>query len=183
MSPLRLTGSTSGYSQLDAPAIAGDQTFTLPSTGGTLDRLNRAGNILQVVNATYSTNTTSSSSTFADTGLTATITPTSATSKILVLACQAGCGKNGGNTRLYLRLLRGATTIADFERMAGYTNSSADNFIGACSVAYLDSPATTSSTTYKTQLASQNNSSPVYVNLADGGVNSTSTITLMEIAA
>jgi hypothetical protein len=35
MSPLRLTGSTSGYSQLDAPAIAGDQTFTLPGTGGT----------------------------------------------------------------------------------------------------------------------------------------------------
>jgi len=36
MSPLRLTGSTSGYSQLDAPAIAGDQTFTLPGTGGTI---------------------------------------------------------------------------------------------------------------------------------------------------
>jgi hypothetical protein len=36
MSPLRLNGSTSGYSQLDAPAIAGDQTFTLPGTGGTI---------------------------------------------------------------------------------------------------------------------------------------------------
>ena len=84
MSPLRLNGSTSGYSQLDAPAIAGDQTFTLPGTGGTIDRLNRAGNILQVVNGTYSTQTTSSSSTPADTGLTATITPTSASSKILV---------------------------------------------------------------------------------------------------
>jgi len=53
MSPLRLTGSTSGYSQIDAPAVAGDQTFTLPGTGGTLDRLNRAGNVLQVVNATF----------------------------------------------------------------------------------------------------------------------------------
>lgn len=36
MSPLRLTGSTSGYSQLNAPAVAGDQTFTLPGTGGTI---------------------------------------------------------------------------------------------------------------------------------------------------
>ena len=36
MSPLRLNGSTSGYSELEAPAIAGDQTFTLPGTGGTI---------------------------------------------------------------------------------------------------------------------------------------------------
>jgi len=36
MSPLRLNGSTSGYSQIDAPAVAGDQTFTLPGTGGTI---------------------------------------------------------------------------------------------------------------------------------------------------
>ena len=43
-----------------------------------------SGKVLQVVNATYSTYTSTSSSTFADTGLTATITPTSATSKILV---------------------------------------------------------------------------------------------------
>ena len=183
MSPLRLNGSTSGYSQLDAPAIAGDQTFTLPGTGGTIDRLNRAGNILQVVNGTYSTQTTSSSSTPADTGLTATITPTSASSKILVIVNQAGCGKETNNTYMRLRLLRGATVISHFERSGGYTNSSAANYFGACSVCYLDSPATTSATTYKTQLDSSLNVAIVLVQCNEGGITTMSTITLMEVAA
>ena len=141
-----------------------------------------AGGVIQIVNGTYSTNTTSASSTFSDTGLTATITPTSTLSKILVIVNQSGCGKNASNTRLYLRLLRDSTTIANFERMAGYTASTADSFIGSCAINYLDSPSTTSSITYKTQFASQNNSSVVYVNLADGGIGSTSTITLMEVS-
>ena len=179
MSPLRLTGSTSGFSQLDAPAIAGDQTFTLPSTGGTLDRLNRAGNILQVVNATYSTQVSNSTNTYADTGLTATITPASSSNKILVIVNQAGCGKDTSNTALLLRLLRGATSIAVFETTAAATNSSAVNLIGACSICYIDSPATTSATTYKTQLRGDANAAAVYVQYA----SSISTITLMEVAA
>jgi hypothetical protein len=89
MSPLRLTGSTSGYSQLDAPAIAGDQTFTLPSTGGTLDRLNRAGNVLQVQNV-YHTSTTQLTSSGALHELTSSLriafTPISAAS-MLYLEC------------------------------------------------------------------------------------------------
>jgi len=183
MSALRLTGSTSGYSELTPPAIAGDQTFTLPGTGGTLDRLNRAGNILQVVNATYSTQTTSSSSTFADTGLTATITPTSASSKVLVLVNQTGCGKETTNTYLGLNLLRGSTIISNFERSGGATSSVAINYFGACSACYLDSPATTSATTYKTQFASLANTATVYVQVSEGGTASMSTITLIEVAA
>jgi hypothetical protein len=179
MSALRLTGSTSGYSELTPPAIAGDQTFTLPGTGGTLDRLERAGNILQVVNATYSTETTSSSSTYADTGLTATITPTSASSKILILASQVGCGKATNNTNLRLRLLKSSTQLIIFEQGAGSNGGVADNFIGSCSTCYVDSPATTSATTYKTQLASSGNNALVYVQAN----STTSTITLVEVAA
>lgn len=179
MSPLRLTGSTSGYSQLDAPAVAGDQTFTLPGTGGTLDRLNRAGNILQVVNATYSTPASSSSVTYADTGLTASITPTSTSSKILVIVNQAGCGKDTNNTNLGLKLFRGSTELCKFEHSAGYTNTATASFIGSCSVCYLDSPSSTSSTSYKTQFASLG--SVVAVRIQDN--NSVSTITLMEVAA
>ena len=182
MSPLRLTGSTSGFSQLDAPAIAGDQTFTLPSTGGTLDRLNRAGNVLQVVNATYSTQVSNSSSTYVNTGLTATITPTSASSKILVLVNQVACGKESNNTSLRLRLLRGGTEIIVFEKYAGYNNTTASNYSAACSTCYLDSPATTSATTYYTQFASSNNVAAVYVQASDSG-SPASTITLMEVAA
>jgi hypothetical protein len=183
MSALRLTGSTSGYSEITPPAIAGDQTFTLPGTGGTLDRLNRAGNILQVVNVAYSTEATSSSSTFADTGLTATITPSSSSNKILVLVNQNGCFKSTNDTQIRLRLLRAATNILDFERLAGYTNSVASSGVGSCSLCFLDSPATTSATTYKTQFASANNNAEVRVQINSGGAPSSSTITLLEVAA
>jgi len=178
MSPLRLTGSTSGYSEIDAPAVAGDQTFTLPGTGGTLDRLNRAGNVLQVVNATYSTSTSSSSATFADTGLTATITPTSASSKVLVLVNQAGVYKQTSNLSILLRLLRGSTNVLDFETVAANTGSTAQNGVGSASACYLDSPATTSAVTYKTQFASSSGST-AFVQTSSAA----STITLLEIAA
>ena len=177
--PLRLNGSTSGYSQLDAPAIAGDQTFTLPGTGGTIDRLNRAGNILQVVNASFNTATETTTSTFVDTGLTASITPSSSSSKILVLVSQSGVYKKTSNTITSLRLLRGATSILGFEQDAGYTNSTADNRVGAATCCFLDSPSSTSSVTYKTQFCSANNSATVGVQ----GSNGASTITLMEVAA
>jgi len=179
MSILRLTGSTSGYSQITPPAIAGDQTFTLPGTGGTLDRLNRAGNILQVVSATYATSVSSSSSTYADTGLTASITPTSATSKILVLVNQVGNRKTTSNTYTGLQLLRGSTILMTIEAGAGYTNDTSTNSVGACSCCYLDSPATTSSVTYKTQFSSVANTAAVTVQVG----NEPSTITLLEVAA
>jgi len=176
MSPLRLNGSTSGYSQLDAPAIAGDQTFTLPGTGGTLDRLNRAGNILQVVNATTSTGVSATSSTYVDTTLAATITPTSASSKILITVHQNGVGKTNDNYA-GLRLLRASTQIALMDITAGYTGTATANRIGSVSIEYLDSPNTTSAVTYKTQLNSDTSNSSVQINSA------VSTITLMEVAA
>ena len=139
------------------------------------------GSVIQTVNATTSTETSSSSSTLADTTLTASITPTSATSKILVLVNQGGCGKNSNNTKLQLKLLRGSTVIQDISGFAGVTDTTATNFFGNLTSCYLDSPATTSSTTYKTQFASGQNNANVFVQAASSGVNSTSTITLLEI--
>jgi hypothetical protein len=141
-----------------------------------------AGSVLQVVNATTSTESSSQSSTYADTTLTATITPKFSTSKILVLVNQGGCGKNANNTKLQLKLLRGSTVIQDISGFGGVTDTTATNFFGNLTSCYLDSPATTSSTTYKTQFASGQNSQTVYVQASSSGVNSTSTITLMEIA-
>jgi len=183
MSPLRLTGSTSGYSQLDAPAVAGDQTFTLPGTGGVIDRLNRAGNVLQVVNGNTAAYASTAGSTFIDTNLTATITPTSSSSKILILINQAGIAKFSNNTSIMLQLLRGATSILTFEEGAAFTNTTAYNVVGAASACYLDSPATTSATTYKTQFASRANLSGVSVQTYITTQNANSTITLLEIAA
>ena len=137
------------------------------------------GKVLQVVQGTLATVVSSSSSTYADTGLTATITPTSATSNILVIVNHTGCGKATGDTSLGLRLLRGSTEIDVFEVSAGATSSAATNVIGGVSTAYLDSPSTTSPVSYKTQLASGSNIATVFVqnNSCNG------TITLMEIAA
>jgi hypothetical protein len=176
---LRLLGSTSGYSEIQAPAAAGDQTFTLAGTGGVLDRLERTGNILQVVNATYSTLTSSATSTWIDTGLTASITPTSASNKVLVLISQNGCAKDTNNTFLTLKLLRGSTDVIVIEGQASFNGVTTANSIGSISTAYLDSPATTSSVTYKTQFRSGGNATKVEVQAS----SSTSTITLLEVAA
>jgi hypothetical protein len=143
-----------------------------------------AGQVLQVVNATYATSTTRSSNTFADTGLTASITPKFATSKILVFVNMCGCGKRTNNTSLALKLLRNSTDILKIDENGGYTDNTNRIEIGSISATYLDSPATTSSTTYKVQFASNGNNALVQINdyyNSDG--NTTSTITLMEIAA
>ena len=142
------------------------------------------GKVLQVVNATYSTVAANSTSTYADTGLTATITPSAATSKILVFANQAGMRKSNGNAEnaVSVRLLRGATEIVgDFAGLAGYQSNAAVLYIGnAASVTYLDSPNTTSATTYKTQFKNGG------ANAAEVSVqqnSAVSTITLIEIGA
>ena len=137
-----------------------------------------AGSVLQVVQGTYSTQVSSSSSTYADTGLTATITPKFATSKILVSVMHTACNKANSDTFLTLRLLRNSTSIAVFETAGGYTGNASPIYFGACGIDYLDSPATTSATTYKTQLRSDSNTSSVSI----GYNNSVQTITLMEIA-
>lgn len=94
MSPLRLSGSTSGFSQLDAPAVAGDQLFTLPGTGGVVDTRNRAGNVIQVVNyqtgavatgtTTIPADDTIPQNTEGTEFMTLAITPTSASNKLLI---------------------------------------------------------------------------------------------------
>lgn len=137
------------------------------------------GKVLQVVNATISTTATSSSSTYADTGLTATITPTSASSKILVLVSQNGIQKAVQDTFVKLRLLRGASQILEFEVQAANTGTTTTNEIGASGANYLDSPATTSATTYKTQFA--NGAAAGFVRVQNGVCSSS--ITLMEIGA
>jgi hypothetical protein len=135
------------------------------------------GKVLQVVAATYAVETSSSSSTYADTGLTATITPTSATSKVLVLMTQNGVLKDTNNTDVRMKMFRGATEISFFT--AADTNTSTRNNIGTVGISYLDSPATTSATTYKTQFISSSNNAVVRVQ----GGSSTSSIVLLEIGA
>ena len=159
---------------LPATAVSGEIL-----TAAYVNDLRGAFRVLQVVNASYATQTASSTNAYVDTGLTATITPQSATSKILVLVNQAGCLKEINNTRMQLKLVRGATDIINIELYGGFTSSTATNAFGSCSTSYLDSPATTSATTYKTQFMSQADNQQVIVQTGGGR----STITLMEISA
>lgn len=138
-----------------------------------------AGKVLQVVSATYSTQVSTSSDSFTDTGLTATITPKFATSKILILVDQNSVGKDTSNTGVNIILQRNGSNISGrFGFVAGYTNSTATNNIGSSSINYLDSPATTSAVVYKTQFSSN---SPLASAIVQQ-FGAMSTITLMEIA-
>jgi len=152
-------------------------------TAAQLNDLRGAFRVLQVVTAATATAATNSTSTMADTGLTATITPQSASSTILVIVNQGGCGKNTGSAfnALALRLLRGATTLSDFASGMADNSTDSKNYIGTISIHYLDSPATTSATTYKTQFRNSGNNGASVV-VQNGSAN-TSTITLMEISA
>lgn len=136
------------------------------------------GKVLQVVTATYSTSTSNSSTTYADTGLTATITPTLSTSKVLVLVFHNGITKTAAVNyqQMAIKLFRGATEIL-LSAGIDYTATATDASTTWCA-SLLDSPATTSATTYKTQF---NSAGVASVTIQNG--SSTSTITLLEIGA
>jgi hypothetical protein len=135
------------------------------------------GKVLQVINATTTTGVSNATSTYVDSNLTATITPTLATSKILVIAFLDV--QKDDNTFVKTRLLRGATEIATMSAQAGYTNTVLTVNVGATGITYLDSPSTTSATTYKVQFASGSNISNTTAQAGAGR----SSITLMEIGA
>ena len=141
--------------------------------------LRGAFRVLQVVAASTATELTRSVNTYVTTGLPASITPLYNTSKILVLATVAGCGKDSGDTSLGLKLFRGASEIAFFENKAGFTNSAASNFCGSCSTYILDAPATTAATTYDVHFTSVGNVARVIIQQN----SSRSTIILAEISA
>jgi hypothetical protein len=179
---LILQGSTSGSVTLQEPAVAGTTVLTLPAVSGTVLTTTspKAGNVIQVVSATTTTTVSVSNSTFVDTTLTATITPTSATSKILVLVSQNGMRKLAGQALddIGIKLFRDSTLIAQPAVFTAFTGTSLAFYGLSCSLSYLDSPATTSATTYKTQIANPDGSGAV----STQANNENSTITLMEIA-
>jgi hypothetical protein len=171
--PARLAVGTNGHILTADSTAATGLKWAAPAA---------AGKVLQVVNAIYSTPTTSTSSTFADTGLTATITPTSATSKVMVFVT-IPVYKDFTNTAGEFKVFRAATEITRLANV-GYNASTNGIDVGTTSINYLDSPATTSATIYKVQFASAANSNRIVINreFTTSGDNRSS-ITLMEIGA
>lgn len=114
--------------------------------------------LIQVVEGTYAVETGSTSSTYADTGLTVTITPTLSTSKVLILVSQSLGYYTSASEECNVKwqLLRGATSIvaADYAVVGTFTAVSGSGRLASYNnIVKLDSPATTSATTYKTQFA------------------------------
>jgi hypothetical protein len=165
-----ITGLTSGAG-IAAAALSGQ----VPDANAP------SGSVIQVVHASTTTQTISSAATFADTTLTATITPTSATSKILVLVTQNYYRTNAtnGNSAVDIKLFRGATDLGRIAIYMGYGATTACVDVGVAAFQTLDTPSTTSPVAYKTQFANVVATGSVRVQ----NESSPSTITLMEIAA
>jgi hypothetical protein len=158
--PMTTTGDTIYSSSGSTPARLGigtvGQVLTVNSGATAPEWATPAGGggkVLQVVNATTSSALTVSSTTFTDTNLTGTITPTSASSKVLVLVTQpSALVRDNQQLGGLVKLVRGANDLMDFNAGLSSTASSSDSALYALtSFSYLDSPATTSATTYKTQ--------------------------------
>jgi len=160
-------------SDLDT-AVAAKAPLASPTFTGTVTLpANTVGlAVKQVKSVTTSAAFSTSSTSYVDwTGLTLSITPSSASNKILVMV-NAAAQTTAGGVALYVAAIRTSTTIAET-----YNTSPGNGYFSALTVSYLDSPNTTSATTYKVQAKTGNGS---YAFAAV--VNMMYTLTVMEVA-
>ena len=175
-----LHGSAANCTQIPAANIVGVCTSGLTKSGGGF------GKIIQVSQTAYdSANNITDASSYQDTGLQATITPTSSSNKILVvvhqtyrLAAASGSAQNGGS----IRVIRDSTTISNVQAYLLYNNlSGVSNTLynyDVYNVQILDSPSTTSEITYKTKAIVYGSGNSIYLQYAGR-----SYLTLMEVVA
>jgi hypothetical protein len=151
------------------------------------------GGIIQIVNAVKNDTQSTTSTTYVDiSGLSVSITPRSASNKILVIVTLGHTSNSTGNATYY-NLLRGSTTILQHNSGSGGTFNaaaftSAEGGYGNSrnhegqSIFYTDSPATTSSTTYKVQMKVSGDTGYINRWALNADVGGTSSITVMEIS-
>ena len=181
---------TEGVSKVEATGTASSSTFlrgdyAWAEAGG--------GKIAQILSTTKTDTFSTTSFTFVDvTGLTVTITPAATSSKIYVMLSISGGGMEG----FRYQLVRGSTAIAIGTGSIGSrtaasgagSNRNYDELENACSN-FLDSPSTTSATTYKIQVSAGNTGTDSKINATRNdpdssyGIRTASTITVMEVAA
>ena len=201
MSLVAISGNASGTGTLTiaAPNTNSNYTLTLPELTGTVLTNKTAGTVLQVVSATKTDtfSTTVEDTVFVDiTGLSASITPTSATNTILVLASIGKCSCTTSSRSVNFRLDRNGTSIALGDTAGNrvrisFCSSVATSEQGlSASLNFIDSPASTSALTYKIQMSGHNGEATVINRNGNNTDNndapaarSISTLILMEIAA
>ena len=159
--------------QISTGGIADDAVTAAKATG--------FGKVGQVVQASTSTAVNVASTSVADTGLTVNITPTATTSKVLVQVNQSiltDIDTTGGNSKI--KLLRGSTTVIDFTTNIARVEAggaSSVKFGNLTTFSFLDSPSTTSETTYKTQGAISSTSNNGTARFQNSSVPSVITVT------
>ena len=201
MSSIKLKHSGGNSVIIAAPSSnpASDRTLTVPSNadGTILTTTNpKAGNIIQVIQAVKTDTFSHLNEAFADiTGLSVAITPTSTSSKILIR--YGGCMSSGANRAGHIKLVRGSTDIFIGDQGATSNQARASStcvqtnsyFVSAFNGEFLDSPSTTSATTYKLQIAAGDQDYQVHVGKSHDNSNefsrskTPSFITVMEVAA
>lgn len=193
--PLTTKGDVFTFSTVDARLGVGANGTVLTADSAEATGLKWAapaggGKVLQVVQATYSTAKTIASATYTDTDLSVSITPSSASSKVLLLVSQMIYWyREADEAGSAIRLMRDSTAILDnfgargnfFHRFL--TNGTEELVEQATqgSLVYLDSPATTSAITYKTQGRAKNTANVGTLVCQES--STTSVIIAMEIGA
>lgn len=169
-----VTGDTTG--NLVFTTQAGTNTLTLPNETGTIITNKTAGTVLQVVQGTSNTTVTTASTSFVTTGLSASITPKFTTSKVLVVV-SAPMDSRASGQQIFYTVYRGATNLGTAVTGFGAIFGSDGRIMAQAVVSFLDSPATTNSTTYTLNFLT-NTGTVAYSN--NGSVG---TIQLLEVSA
>jgi len=148
--------------------------------------LNVTGSVLQVVQGGRTTRVTHNSNTYTDVGVSAEITPSSSSSKILV-RLEGTIGNAAAGNQTGIKLFRGSTEIG-----AGTGGDSYNIFFSIfasqsydmCGVSQsvLDSPNTTNATTYKIQMGAFNSTGSLGGRGDSNSIANPTRLTLMEIA-
>ena len=155
-----------------------------------------SGGIIQVKMGTFTDRFTTNSATMVDTGLSVSITPTRADSKILVNVSLGSFANGTGLKRAFMNIVRDSTNVIVGDADTGHevtaaVNTRASGYASGTQIPLsfmvLDSPATTSSVTYKVQASIGSDSGNVYLNYAESNDqysgNTGSTIVVMEVSA
>jgi hypothetical protein len=175
--PTEISGSTGVNKIQDNTIVNADINSSAAIAGSKIS--GGVGKVLQVVNAVQATEVTSNSASYSDTGLTASITPSATSSKVLVISSN-DCTKLSADTSVAIRCYRDSTEIGGTiigRKIADTDDSGKSQSVFSFTI--LDSPSSTSALTFKTQFCNASANGTVRINAGSGS----STMCLMEIGA
>ena len=174
--PTEISGSTGVNKIQDGTIVNADINSSAAIAGSKL--VMPSGSVLQVKSDDWSSESSSTSNTYNDTGLSVSITPSSSSNKILVIATLCSWAMSNSASYWQAQLQRGNTTIQEFQKVGGYSTSGNHATSDSTATIFLDSPNTTSATTYKIQSRPVDSGHLLVMNW-NGAI---STIIAMEIA-